>query len=90
MLSPDKQLRSSRILSSELIVGITVLPEVTVSEEIEQGKLIRLAWEEGELEVAILMIWRKEKWLSPTLAAFMEIVREALKGASSMGKALQD
>ena len=55
--------------------GITVLPEVSVSEEIKKRKLIRLSWEEGQLEVAVLMIWSKERWLSPTLKAFMEVIR---------------
>jgi DNA-binding transcriptional LysR family regulator len=59
--------------------GITVLPEVSVSEEIRQGKLIRLEWEEGQLEVALLMIWSKGRWLSPTLRAFMQIARRVLK-----------
>ena len=55
--------------------GITVLPEVSVSEEIKKRKLTRLPWEEGRLEVAVLMIWSKERWLSPTLKAFMDVIR---------------
>ncbi|MCX5873350.1 MAG: LysR family transcriptional regulator [Deltaproteobacteria bacterium] len=55
--------------------GITVLPEVSVSEEIKKRKLIRLPWEEGQLEVAVLMIWSNERWLSPTLKAFIEVTR---------------
>jgi DNA-binding transcriptional LysR family regulator len=60
-------------------IGITILPEVSVFEEIEEGKLSRLAWEEGKLEVAVLMIWCKGRWLSPTLSAFMRIARRVLK-----------
>jgi DNA-binding transcriptional LysR family regulator len=59
--------------------GITILPEIAVSEEIEKGKLVRLRWEEDNLEVSILMIWSKGRWVSPTLTAFMEMVRKALK-----------
>jgi DNA-binding transcriptional LysR family regulator len=59
--------------------GITVLPMVSVSEEIKKRKLTRLAWEEGEIEAAILMIWSKGRWLSPTLNAFMEIARRVCK-----------
>ncbi len=61
--------------------GITVLPEISVTQEIEQGKLIRLPWEGGKLEVALLMIWSKARWLSPTLRAFMEITRKVLKAS---------
>jgi DNA-binding transcriptional LysR family regulator len=64
-------------------VGITILPQVSVSEEMETGKLSLLAWEEGKLEVATLMIWSKSRWLSPTLSAFLEIARRVLKQSFS-------
>lgn len=60
-------------------IGITILPEIAVAEEIAAKKLWRLPWTEGEIEVATLMIWYKERWISPTLNAFMEITREAMK-----------
>ena len=64
-------------------IGITILPEVAVAQEIANGRLAGLAWEAGELEVAILMIWYKEKWLSPTLKAFMEMTREVFEKNNS-------
>ncbi len=60
-------------------IGITAIPRIAVQNELDQGHLVALPLEDGELEVAILMIWYKEKWLSSTLCAFMEIVRETLK-----------
>lgn len=60
-------------------VGITVLPEISVTEDIARGRLAALAWEEKKLEVATLMVWYKERWLSPILKAFMGITREVLK-----------
>jgi len=59
--------------------GITILPQVAISEEIESRKLVRLRWEEDDLEVSILMIWLKGRWVSPTLTAFMATVREAAR-----------
>jgi len=59
-------------------VGITILPEVTVAQDIAQGRLAALACEEGKLEVATLMIWYKDRWLSPALIAFMEMTRKVL------------
>ena len=58
-------------------VGITILPEVAVAQDIAQGRLASIAWEE-KLEVATLMIWYKDRWLSPTLSAFMDMTREVL------------
>ena len=60
-------------------VGITILPEVSAARDIAQGRLVALPWEEQKLEVATLMIWYKDRWLSPTLSAFMKMTRELLK-----------
>lgn len=58
-------------------LGITVIPEISVREELEQGKVVRLNWNE-EMEAAVLMIRHKEKWISPALSAFMEIMRKVI------------
>lgn len=60
--------------------GITVLPAISIAREIEEGTLTRVAWEESEYTVALLMIWSKGRWVSPTLKAFMDTTRGALKG----------
>lgn len=57
-------------------IGITILPEIAVAREIAQGRLAVLTLAEGEMEVALLMIWYKERWLSPTLSAFIRMARD--------------
>lgn len=57
-------------------VGVTLIPEMAVRKEISAGELVVLPWSEGEFESAILMIRHKDKWLSPNLQAFMELVRQ--------------
>ena len=59
-------------------VGVSLLPELAVRRDLEAGRLAALSWAEGELETAVLMIRHKDKWLSPPLAAFMDLVRETL------------
>ena len=56
-------------------LGITLIPEIAVLDEIRTGKLAVLPWAEDPLETAVLMIWHKEKWLSPLLRGFMDTVR---------------
>jgi len=63
-------------------VGITVLPELAVAEEVAQKKLVILPWSEGKIEVATLMIWYRERWISPTLKAFMEVTKRSLAQAT--------
>jgi DNA-binding transcriptional LysR family regulator len=58
--------------------GISILPEVTVEEDLSRGRLTVLSLGEDKLEVATLMIWYRDRWLSPTLNAFMQVAREVL------------
>jgi DNA-binding transcriptional LysR family regulator len=60
-------------------LGVTILPQVFVSDEIARGSLTELAWEAGPFDVAVLMIWNKMRWLSPSLSAFLEITRDMAK-----------
>ncbi|MDD2902519.1 MAG: LysR family transcriptional regulator [Syntrophales bacterium] len=64
-------------------IGMTMIPRMSVVHEISQNKLTILRWSEENLETAILMIWHKDKWLSPTLQAFMDTVREVFKSPDS-------
>ena len=58
--------------------GVTIIPEISVRDEIRQGRLAKLSWSDGPLESAILMIWHKDKWMSPTLRAFMDEARAVM------------
>lgn len=60
-------------------LGVAMIPLMAVNKEIEQKEMTILPWPEEKLETAILMIWHKEKWLSPTLQAFMNTVKEVMK-----------
>jgi DNA-binding transcriptional LysR family regulator len=62
-------------------IGITLIPKISVEKEIAQKKLVALSWPKEDLETGIIMIWHKDKWLSPTLLAFMDTVREELKSS---------
>jgi hypothetical protein len=42
-------------------------------------KLVILPWIEKELEVAQLMVWHHDKWLTPVLKVFMDMTREIFK-----------
>jgi DNA-binding transcriptional LysR family regulator len=54
-------------------LGISLLPELAVAEEIRRGELVKLAWKEPILLKAI-MVFHRDKWLSPPLAAFKQLV----------------
>jgi len=58
--------------------GVTLIPEIAVRAEIDRGELSVLPWGEEPLETAVLMIWHKGKWLSPSLQAFINISKELI------------
>ncbi len=60
-------------------LGVTVLPEVAAADEVSRGRLVVLPWTEGKIEVAILMIWFRERWVSTTLRAFMDVTRRVIR-----------
>ncbi len=59
-------------------LGVTVIPQVAVEADVKSKRLVVLPWTESGLEVAQLMIWHHEKWLTPVLKHFMDTAREVL------------
>jgi DNA-binding transcriptional LysR family regulator len=59
-------------------LGLTVLPAVTVTAELSQGRLLKLPWSGPDLTVVTHMVWHKDNWLSPALDAFLSLTREML------------
>ncbi|MFH0784686.1 MAG: LysR family transcriptional regulator [Pseudomonadota bacterium] len=56
-------------------VGIAILPEIAIRNQIKSGHLRVLPWENSGREQAVLMLWHKDKWLFPALQAFMDATR---------------
>lgn len=59
-------------------MGLTLLPRVAVRRELTDRELIALSWDGSPLTVPTHMLWHKDKWLSPTLSAFLDCVRAEL------------
>jgi DNA-binding transcriptional LysR family regulator len=59
-------------------MGVAMLPAVTVEAELERGELAALRWAGRDLAIPVQMIWHKDKWISPALAAFLETSREVI------------
>jgi DNA-binding transcriptional LysR family regulator len=60
-------------------IGITIIPEIFVRDEIRSGHLNVIPWPDTPLEKAILMLWHKDKWISPMLEAFIETARAKIQ-----------
>jgi len=59
-------------------VGIAVLPEIAVAAEAARKEVIILPWSEGGIEVALLMVRYRDRWISPALNAFMNLTKKMM------------
>lgn len=56
-------------------LGLAVLPELAVQAEVAQGKLAVLPLA-PRFAVKTQAVWHKDKWLSPALSAFLDLLRD--------------
>lgn len=57
-------------------LGISFLPRFTVEEELESGKLKELKVGCSDSKITAICAYHKNKWISPAMSLFMELVRE--------------
>ena len=56
--------------------GVAVLSAVSVKEDLGRGRLVELPWTGPGFGVVTQIVRHKDKWLSPTVRAFLEVTRE--------------
>jgi DNA-binding transcriptional LysR family regulator len=54
-------------------LGLSLLPEMAVCNEINEAKLVALPWDLSEIKFYTQMLWHEEKWISPSLQAFIDL-----------------
>lgn len=62
-------------------LGISMLPRMTVEQELTTGQLVNLYWNGPDFNIHSQMIHHKDKWLSPSLSAIKQLARELLKSS---------
>lgn len=60
-------------------LGIAVLPEMAVEEDIRAGKMKELAWSNTLSPIFTQIAWHKDKLMSPPLRAFVELTHHTFK-----------
>ncbi|MEZ4664739.1 MAG: LysR family transcriptional regulator substrate-binding protein [Caldilineaceae bacterium] len=60
-------------------MGVAVLPQVVVQQELASGRLVNLHVEGLQFNMVTQLLWHKDKWVSPALQAFLEMT-EAMLG----------
>jgi DNA-binding transcriptional LysR family regulator len=59
-------------------MGIAVLPEIVVADDLKSGNLVSLCWPPRPLHVYTQIVRNKEKWFSPAMQAFWTTAIEEL------------
>ncbi|WP_250674089.1 LysR family transcriptional regulator [Paraclostridium ghonii] len=57
-------------------LGISILPEITVKEDIEKGNLQGIEFESIDRKICSLLVYHKNKWLSKSLIEFINICKK--------------
>lgn len=55
-------------------LGISLLPRITVEQEINSGELVILHIETCKISICAKMIYHKQKWISPPLSALKNMI----------------
>jgi|SRR5579859_2940261 len=64
-------------------MGLGLLPAIVVSRELQQHQFKTLAWAGPSLDIQTHLIWHKDKWISPAMAAFQELMMHKLEDAGT-------
>jgi DNA-binding transcriptional LysR family regulator len=59
-------------------LGITLLPQIAVCAEVEQGRLVALRWFDPDFQMVTRLLWHKDKWLSSALREFIDLCQRVV------------
>ncbi|MCR8644234.1 substrate-binding domain-containing protein [Paenibacillus sp. N1-5-1-14] len=54
-------------------LGIAILPEMEVLDELADGRLIALDIDFSDYALYTQLVWHKQKWKSPAMQAFIDV-----------------
>lgn len=60
-------------------LGISILPQIAIKDELARGKLVKLDWAGPSFAVKTQLIYHHEKWLTPALRAFLELCNDSIQ-----------
>jgi DNA-binding transcriptional LysR family regulator len=69
-------------------MGIALLPAITVNRELRQHHFRAMHWAGPSLDIQTHILWHKDKWVSPAMAAFRDLVKGSLEEGEAEGDEL--
>ena len=57
-------------------LGIALLPLYTVTQELEENKLVKINYKDKDLKLITQVVYHKDKWKSSAIKAFLDLYKE--------------
>jgi DNA-binding transcriptional LysR family regulator len=64
-------------------MGIGLLPEIVIACELKKKQFAVMNWYGAKMSIATHIVWHKDKWISPGMQAFLDILKDRLQQTSS-------
>jgi DNA-binding transcriptional LysR family regulator len=64
-------------------MGLALLPAIVVARELRQNQFKALHWNGPSLDIGTHVLWHKDKWVSPAMTAFLELIKAQVEHAES-------
>jgi DNA-binding transcriptional LysR family regulator len=64
-------------------MGLALLPAIVVARELRQNQFKALHWNGPSLDIGTHVLWHKDKWVSPAMSAFLELIKAQVEHAES-------
>ena len=64
-------------------MGVGLLPEMVIASELKKKQFAVLNWQGAKMSIATSIVWHKDRWMSPGMQAFLDVVTATLQEAGT-------
>ena len=70
-------------------MGIGFLPEIVIACELNKKQFTVMNWHGAKMSIATHIVWHKDKWISPGMQAFLDVLKDRLQQEKSSPALMQ-
>jgi DNA-binding transcriptional LysR family regulator len=60
-------------------MGLGLLPRIVIASELKKKQFALLNWHGAKMSIATHIVWHKDKWMSPGMQAFLDVMKAKLE-----------
>ncbi len=68
-------------------MGLGLLPRIVIACELKKKQFTLLNWQGAKMTIATHLVWHKDKWMSPGMQAFLDVMKMKLAERSPLALA---